>query len=139
MVQLARQHNLLLHAHSDADAIERLFVQFPQARVLWAHAGFERPAQVRALLRKHRSLWADLAFRNDHGNGGQLLILDLNEHTFEKARELYADVWLGFKESALHAFLKKSGFAKVEVTAVAKETTEPHFETLLASGTKPAR
>lgn len=39
--------------------------------------------------------------------GGQLLILDLNEHAFEKARELYADVWLGFKESALHAFLKR--------------------------------
>ncbi len=71
--------------------------------------------------------------------GGQLLILDLNEHTFEKARELYADVWLGFKESSLHAFLKKSGFAKVEVTAVAQEPTEPHFETLLASGAKPAR
>ncbi len=68
--------------------------------------------------------------------GGQLLILDLNEHTFAKARELYADVWLGFKESALHSFLKKAGFAKVEVTAVARETTEPHFETLLASGVK---
>ena len=37
--------------------------------------------------------------------GGQLLVLDLNEHTFAKARELYADVWLGFKESALHGFL----------------------------------
>lgn len=71
--------------------------------------------------------------------GGQLLLLDLHEHTFEKARELYADVWLGFKESALHAFLKKAGFAKVEVTAVAREATEPHFETLLASGIKGAR
>jgi ubiquinone/menaquinone biosynthesis C-methylase UbiE/DNA-binding transcriptional ArsR family regulator len=69
--------------------------------------------------------------------GGQILILDLNEHTFEKARELYADVWLGFKESALHSFLKKAGFGKVEVTAVAKETSEPFFETLLASGFKP--
>jgi ArsR family transcriptional regulator len=66
--------------------------------------------------------------------GGQILVLDLNEHTFEKARELYADVWLGFKESALHGFLKKAGFTKVEVTAVAKESREPHFETLLASG-----
>jgi ArsR family transcriptional regulator len=66
--------------------------------------------------------------------GGQILVLDLNEHTFEKARELYADVWLGFKESALHGFLKKAGFSKVEVTAVAKEAGEPHFETLLASG-----
>jgi ubiquinone/menaquinone biosynthesis C-methylase UbiE/DNA-binding transcriptional ArsR family regulator len=70
--------------------------------------------------------------------GGQVLVLDLNEHAFEKARELYADVWLGFKESTLHAFLKKAGFAKVEVTTVAKESVEPCFETLLASGTKPA-
>lgn len=68
--------------------------------------------------------------------GGQILILDLAEHSFEKARELYADVWLGFKENVLHAFLKKSGFQHVEVTAVAKEITEPCFETLLASGIK---
>lgn len=71
--------------------------------------------------------------------GGQLLVLDLNEHTFEKARELYADVWLGFKESALHGFLKKAGFGKVEVTMVAREPVEPFFETLLASGTKGTR
>lgn len=71
--------------------------------------------------------------------GGQLIILDLNEHTFEKAHELYADVWLGFPESALHGFLKKAGFVKVEVTSVAKETAEPQFETLLASGIKPAK
>jgi ArsR family transcriptional regulator len=69
---------------------------------------------------------------------GRLLILDLNEHTFEKARELYADIWLGFKESALHSFLKKAGFAKVEVTTVAREADEPHFETLLAGGVRPA-
>jgi len=68
--------------------------------------------------------------------GGQVLILDLKSHTFEKARELYADVWLGFKESALHGFLKKAGFEQVEVTAVAREPAEPHFETLLASGVK---
>ena len=68
---------------------------------------------------------------------GQILILDLNEHTFEKARELYADVWLGFKESVLHQFLKKAGFQNVEVSLTAKETTEPYFETLLASGSKP--
>jgi len=68
--------------------------------------------------------------------GGQVLILDLKNHTFEKAREIYADVWLGFKESALHGFLKKAGFEQVEVTAVAREPAEPHFETLLASGVK---
>jgi ArsR family transcriptional regulator len=71
--------------------------------------------------------------------GGQVLVLDLNEHHFEKARELYADVWLGFKESALHAFLKKAGFSKVEVAMVARESEEPYFETLLASGIKSSR
>jgi ArsR family transcriptional regulator len=71
--------------------------------------------------------------------GGQILVLDLNEHSFEKARELYADVWLGFRESALHGFLKQAGFGQVEVNAVAKEPTEPFFETLLASGVKEKR
>jgi len=71
--------------------------------------------------------------------GGQLVVLDLKEHTFEKARELYGDLWLGFKESALHGFLKKAGFQKVEVTTVAREEGEPRFETLLASGAKAAR
>jgi ArsR family transcriptional regulator len=69
--------------------------------------------------------------------GGQLLILELAEHDFEKARELYADLWLGFKETALEQFLKKAKFTKIEVTPVAKEAVEPHFETLLATGTKP--
>jgi len=71
-VQLARQYKLLLHAHSDAEAIERLFRQDPGARILWAHSGFERPEKVREMLRKHRNLWCDLAFRNDHAPGGRL-------------------------------------------------------------------
>ncbi len=72
MVALAREHRLILHAHSDADAIERLFAQYPQARILWAHAGFERPAAVREMLRRHPQLWADLAFRNDPGSRGEV-------------------------------------------------------------------
>lgn len=69
--------------------------------------------------------------------GGQLLVLDLKAHTFEKAHELYADVWLGFTESALHGFLKQAGFRKVEVSVVAREPEEPGFETLLAAGVRP--
>jgi ArsR family transcriptional regulator len=71
--------------------------------------------------------------------GGQLTVLDLKEHAFERARELYADVWLGFKESILHGFLKKAGFQHVEVNVVSRETVEPCFETLLASGIKGGR
>jgi predicted TIM-barrel fold metal-dependent hydrolase len=72
MVELAKKYGLMLHAHSDTDAIERLLRQWPQARILWAHAGFEQPAKVREMLRKHRNLWADLAFRSDHGSGGKV-------------------------------------------------------------------
>jgi len=72
LVQLAKERNLFLHAHSDADAVERLFRQWPQARILWAHSGFERPEGVRAMLRKHRNLWADLAFRTDEAQGGKV-------------------------------------------------------------------
>ena len=72
MVALARQYKLVLHAHSDADAIERLFKLDPDARILWAHSGFDNPERVRTLLRKHRNLWSDLAFRNDHGASGKV-------------------------------------------------------------------
>jgi hypothetical protein len=72
MVALAKQHRLVLHAHSDVDAIERLFRQYPDARILWAHSGFERADSVRDMLRKHRNLWCDLAFRNEHGGSGKV-------------------------------------------------------------------
>lgn len=66
VVQLARERRLALHSHSDADAVERQFRQDPSARILWAHSGFDAPANVRAMLRRHRNLWCDLAFRSDH-------------------------------------------------------------------------
>ena len=72
VVQLAREHQLYLHSHSDADAIERQFRQDPGARILWAHAGFETPEKVREILRKHKNLWCDLAFRSDHANGAKV-------------------------------------------------------------------
>jgi ArsR family transcriptional regulator len=84
---------------------------------------------------QHPQVAIDEAFRILK-SGGTLLILDLKEHNFEKARELYADRWLGFKESTLDRYLKNAGFNKVEVTAVAKEEQEPNFVTLLATGIK---
>ncbi len=72
MVALAKQHKLVLHAHTDADGLERLFRQDRDARILWAHSGFDRPEQVRDMLRKYRNLWCDLAFRNEHGASGKV-------------------------------------------------------------------
>jgi len=72
LIALASQYNLLLHAHSDAKAIEQIFETDPDAIVLWAHSGFARPEDVRALLRKHENLWSDLAFRSDQATGGRV-------------------------------------------------------------------
>ncbi len=72
MVALARERNYVLHAHGDADGVNRLLVQWPEARVLWAHSGFETPAAIGEQLRRHPMLWCDLAYRSDHANGSTL-------------------------------------------------------------------
>ena len=64
--------------------------------------------------------------------GGRIAILDLQRHQFEEAREMYADVWLGFTEVELQKFLKKAGFKKIYIAVVHKESQPPHFETLCA-------
>ena len=67
---------------------------------------------------------------------GRVIILDLLEHDFEKTRELYADVWLGFSENKLYQMLKESGFKSIEMNVVSKEEEEPNFQTILASAIK---
>jgi len=67
---------------------------------------------------------------------GQIVILELLKHNFEKARELYGDRWLGFPESDLHRWLEQAGFVKIEISVVAREEQSPHFETVLAGAEK---
>ncbi len=69
--------------------------------------------------------------------GGRLIVLDLVSHQFEEARELYADRWLGFSESTLAGMLEKPGFSQIETIVADKETTAPHFQTLLGIGVRP--
>lgn len=68
--------------------------------------------------------------------GGRLVILDLLKHQFEKARDLYADVWLGFSEIDLHDFLERAGFKNIETSVVHRESKSPHFQTVLAMAEK---
>jgi len=68
--------------------------------------------------------------------GGQIMILDLLQHNFEQARELYGDRWLGFAEGDLHRWLEAAGFKKIEINIVAREEQPPHFQTILAGGEK---
>jgi len=72
VVRLAARYKIFLHAHADAEALDRNFAQDPEARVLWAHSGFDNPEGVAAMLSKHKNLWSDLAFRSEHATGGKV-------------------------------------------------------------------
>jgi ArsR family transcriptional regulator len=68
--------------------------------------------------------------------GGRIAVLDLAKHRFEEARELYADLWLGFSEVEAESLLTRAGFQDVRTSIVHREAEKPHFQTLLATGWK---
>jgi ubiquinone/menaquinone biosynthesis C-methylase UbiE len=66
--------------------------------------------------------------------GGRLVVLDLNQHHFDPARDLYGDHWLGFGEADLREWMGAAGLREVEVQLLTPETDPPHFQPALASG-----
>jgi len=68
--------------------------------------------------------------------GGRIAILDLLAHNFEQARDLYADLWLGFSEVQLLQMLGDAGFETIEVSVVSREPQSPHLQTLFATAIK---
>jgi len=65
LMQLAEQRRLVVLAHVDDVAIERLLAHAPSARLVWAHTGIGGvPIQrVRALLERHPTLLGELSYR----------------------------------------------------------------------------
>lgn len=68
--------------------------------------------------------------------GGRIVVLDLLRHNYKEARQLYADVWLGFTEVEVGRYLSEAGFKNTEISIVHREAESPNFETLLAVGDK---
>ena len=66
-------------------------------------------------------------------------MLDLLQHQFEEAHELYADLWLGFPEVEIVRMLEAAGFERIETAIVDRETNPPYFQTLLATAVKPRK
>src|SRR5947199_1822853 len=73
IAELAAERDLFLHAHVDADTIEKLLARYPKVRFLWAHAGMSANAEtVGRLLDRFARLWVELALRSDVAPGGRL-------------------------------------------------------------------
>jgi len=71
--ELAAKQQLFLHAHVDEVAVEKLLTLYPQAPILWAHAGMFSPVkEVGRLLDRFPRLWVELALRFDVAPGGTL-------------------------------------------------------------------
>ena len=68
--------------------------------------------------------------------GGAIVILDLLQHNFEQAKELYYDIHLGFSEVDLFIMLSETGFTNIDIVIADKEPEAPHFQTLLAVARK---
>jgi hypothetical protein len=64
LIDLAREHGLFLHAHTDAEGVAALAAAAPGLRILWAHAGLGEPVTaVDATLASHPGMFADLSYR----------------------------------------------------------------------------
>ena len=74
LMQLAEQRRLVVLAHVDDVAIERLLAHAPGARLVWAHTGIGGVPieRVRALLERHPTLVGELSYRPGltDGDGG---------------------------------------------------------------------
>ena len=65
LMQLAQERDLVVLAHVDDAAIDKLFAHAPRTRLIWAHTGIGgAPVErVRALLLRHPTLVGELSYR----------------------------------------------------------------------------
>lgn len=72
-VDFAVAHDLVLHAHSDDEAIDILFAHNPAARIIWAHSGFTTPPEIiEKYLQRYPALMGELSYRYDVAENGRL-------------------------------------------------------------------
>ena len=65
LMRLARERDLVVLAHCDDVAVERLLGHAPGAKLIWAHTGIGGVpvARVRELLQRHPTLMGELSYR----------------------------------------------------------------------------
>lgn len=68
---------------------------------------------------------------------GSLLVIDLLAHSEDWVRKKLQHVHLGFTEDSLEELMVNAGFESVFVQRAARDSTPPHFMTLVATGRLP--
>ena len=124
--QLAKKHGLKNLEYRLGDMQDPPIAKNSVDLVIFSQALHHATRPERAIGRAHSIL----------RKNGRIVILDLLSHRFERARELYADQWLGFSEVQLHEFLENTGFKNIDVRVVAREKQSPNFQTIFATGVK---
>ena len=123
---LAREHGFANLEYRLGDIEEPPIAEASVDLALLSQALHHAGSPARAIAAAHRILKP----------GGRIAILDLLAHQFENAREMYADLWLGFTEVQLDNMLREAGFREVDVSVVDREPEAPYFQTVFATGVK---
>ena len=71
--------------------------------------------------------------------GGRLIILDLNAHSFDRARELLGDTWLGFREAELRKWLQEAGLSNLRFQLLETESGPFKVQPALICGERSAK
>ena len=123
---LAREHGFANLEYRLGDIEEPPIAEESIDLALFSQALHHAGSPARAIAAAHRILKP----------GGRIAVLDLLAHQFENAREMYADLWLGFTEVQLDNMLREAGFREVDISVVDRETESPYFQTVFATGIK---
>jgi hypothetical protein len=136
LIELAREHGLFLHAHTDAAGIEALVAAAPGVRVLWAHAGLgESVTTVDAVLARHPGLMADLSYRYGNILDGEALDPAWREVLIRHAGRflMASDTWAPTRWPALPAITTQARSILAALPDdVATRLAHGNFATLLA-------
>ena len=112
LMKLAEERGLVVLAHVDDVAIEKLLAHAPKARLIWAHSGIGGAPieRVRALLQRHPSLLGELSYRPGltASNGGlspewRALLVDMPERFL-----VGSDTWINARWDEYEALMAQA-------------------------------
>ena len=111
LMKLARERGLAVLAHCDEAAVEKLMAHAPGAKLIWAYTGIGGTpvAAVRALLRRHPSVFGELSYRPGLVEGGRLAREWRETFTASPERFLVgSDTWINARWTQYEALMDEA-------------------------------